>query len=208
MLTEKNSVETTETEKKKQVAEDNKNREFLLNKNVSADSVQDIVKGIFEINRYDEKQEAENEDYVRRPIKITVDSFGGSIYCGMLLGNAMENSDTPIHTYCYSKAMSMGFWIFTLGHKRFASPNATLMYHDAGTSLGDTIEGIQQSINQTKKVVKRMDAMIVEYTKIPQSKLDRVKKQKQNWYVFGDDAVALGIVDELLESKRNKNRKN
>lgn len=196
-----------EVETKRQIAEDNKNREFLLNKNVSADSVESIVKGIFEINRYDEKQELENKDYVRKPIKITIDSYGGSIYCGLLLVNAIENSDTPIHTYCYSKAMSMGFMIFVVGHKRFASPNATLMYHDAGTSLGDTLEGIEQGLEQLKKVVKRMDGMITAYTNIPQTKLDKIKKMKQNWYVFGDDAVELGMVDELLESKRNKNRK-
>jgi ATP-dependent Clp protease, protease subunit len=196
-----------EKEAKAKVAEDNKNREFLLNKNVSAESVEKIVKGIFEINRYDDKQEEEDENYIRKPIKIVVDSFGGSIYCGMLLVNAIENSETPIHTYCYSKAMSMGFITFAVGHKRFASPNATLMYHDAGTTLGDTIEGIQQSIDQTKRVVKRMDGLITSYTNIPQTKLDKVKKMKQNWYIFGDDAVELGLVDELLESKRNKNRK-
>jgi ATP-dependent Clp protease, protease subunit len=196
-----------EKEAKAKVAEDNKNREFLLNKNFSAESVEKIVKGIFEINRYDDKQEEEDENYIRKPIKIVVDSFGGSIYCGMLLVNAIENSETPIHTYCYSKAMSMGFITFAVGHKRFASPNATLMYHDAGTTLGDTIEGIQQSIDQTKRVVKRMDGLITSYTNIPQTKLDKVKKMKQNWYIFGDDAVELGLVDELLESKRNKNRK-
>jgi ATP-dependent Clp protease, protease subunit len=194
------------TETKPKVAEDNKNREFLLNKNVSADSVEKIARGILEINRYDEKQEKENPNHVREPIHVIVDSFGGSIYCGQLLANAIENSDTPIHTYCYSKAMSMGFYIFVLGHRRFASPNATLMYHDAGTTLGDTIEGIQQSIDQTKRIVRRMDGLITAYTNIPQTKLDKVKKMKQNWYIFGDDAVELGIVDELLESKRNKNR--
>jgi hypothetical protein len=67
------------------------------------------------------------------------------------------------------------------------------MYHDAGTTLGDTIEGIQQSIDQTKRIVSRMDGMITAYTNIPQTKLDKVKKMKQNWYIFGDDAVELGV---------------
>lgn len=197
---------TNNNENKNKVAEDNKNREFLLNKNVSAETVENIAKGIFEINRYDDKQELENKDYVRRPIKVIVDSFGGSIYCGMLLVNAIENSDTPVHTYCYGKAMSMGFMIFMVGHKRFASPNATLMYHDAGVALGGTMEEIQQSVDQINKVVKRMDGMVTAYTNIPQTKLDKIKKLKQNWYIFGDDAVELGLVDELLESKRNKHR--
>lgn len=204
-MTEQNIKKETES-KKNEVAEDNKNREFLLNKDVSAESVGVIAKGIFEINRYDDKQELEDRNYVRKPIKIIIDSFGGSLYCGMLLVNAIENSDTPVHTYCYSKAMSMGFIIFTVGHKRFASPNATLMYHDASITLRGTMEDIQQSTDQINKVIKRMDGVITAYTNIPQTKLDKVKKIKKNWYIFGDDAIELGLVDELLESKRNKHR--
>lgn len=208
MLKQNENNKEKENETKAKVAEDNKNREFLLNKNVSADSVEKIVKGILEINRYDDKQEEDDEDYVRKPIKVIVDSYGGSIYCGLLLVNTIENSDTPVHTYCLSKAMSMGLTVFSVGHKRFASPNATLMYHDAGISLGGTTEDIQQGVEQVKKIVKRMDAMLVDYTNIKQSKLDKVKREKKNWYIFGDDAVELGLVDELLESKRNKNRQN
>lgn len=181
-----------------------KKREFLLNKGVNADSVQPIIIGINEINTYDDVQQEKDPLYIRKPIKLIVDSYGGNIYCGMLLVNTIENSDTPIHTYCLSKAMSMGFIIFAVGHKRFASTNATLMYHDAATTIGDSVEGLQQAIDQSKKVVGRMDGLITAYTKIPQTKLDKIKKMKQNWYVFGDDAVELGLVDELLYSKRNK----
>lgn len=200
------NADNTEVKKESSIPEDNKNREFLLNKNVSAESVEKIVKGIFEINRYDDRKESEDSEYIREPIKVVVDSYGGNLYCGLLLVNAIENSDTPIHTYCYSKAMSMGFIIFVVGHRRFASPTATLMYHDAGTTLGGTLENIQQGVNQAKRVIKRFDDIIVAYTNIKQSKLDRVKREKKNWYIFGDDAVELGLVDELLESKREKHR--
>lgn len=182
-------------------------REFLLNKNVSADSVEKIVLSINEINLKDSQEELKNPSFVRKPIKLIIDSFGGSIYCGSLLVNTIENSDTPVYGYCLSKAMSMGFMIFVVCHKRFASPNATLMYHDAGTTLGGTVTGIQHSVNQTKRMIKRFDSLVTSYTNIKQSRLDRVKREQRNWYIFGDDAVELGLVDELLESKREKHRK-
>lgn len=182
-------------------------REFLLNKNVSAESVQNIIEGINEINRYDVEQESKDSDYIRKPIKVIVDSYGGSIYCGLALVNTIDTSETPIHTYCFGKAMSMGFAIFNAGHKRFAHKNAYFMYHDAGTTERDTIEGIQQSIDQIKKVVKALDEMIVEYTDIPMATLNRYKKRKENWYMNGVEAMELGLVDELVMSTRSKHRK-
>lgn len=184
-----------------------KKREFILNKNVTAESVQPIIEGINEINRFDAEQEAKDSSYVRKPIKLIVDSYGGSIYCGNALVNTIDTSETPVHGYCLGKAMSMGFAIFVACHKRFAHKNASLMYHDAGTAEKGTLEEIQIGIDQVKKVVKIMDAMIVEYTNIPKTKLDRVKKSRKNWYMFATEAFELGVVDELIKSTREKHRK-
>lgn len=201
-----NNANNTINDKAQAKAESMKKREFILNKTVSAESVQPIIVGINEINAHDNEQQEKDPNYVRKPIKLIIDSFGGSIYCGFALANTVDTSETPVHTYCLGKAMSMGFLIFVVGHKRFAHPNATLMYHDAGTSLGDTVEGIQQSLNQTKKIVRAGDNMITNYTNIKQTKLDRIKREKKNWYMFATEGFELGVVDELLVSTRKKHR--
>lgn len=186
----------------------NVKREFILNKQVTAESVQPIIEGINEVNRFDDEQEANDPTYVRKPIKLIVDTYGGSIYDGNTLINTIDTSKTPVHGYCYGKAMSMGFAIFVVCHERYAHKRASLMYHDGGTSEKGTLGEIQIAIDQIKKMVKANDEMIVEYTKIPKSKLDRVKRERKNWYMFATDALELGVVDGLIESTRNKNRNN
>jgi ATP-dependent Clp protease, protease subunit len=197
-----NKKDSKETKPKK----DEEKRYYLLNKNISADNVESIVQGIYKTNTYDNQRQEEDPDYIPKPIKIVVDSYGGSIYDGFALVNSIDISETPIHTYCLGKAMSMGFLIFAVGHKRFAHPNATLMYHDGGTTLADTLEGINQSLAQTKKMVKAGDKIITSVSNIKQTKLDRVKREKKNWYIFGSEAFELGLVDELLVSTRDKHR--
>lgn len=193
-----------ETEAKSNVAEDNKNREFLLNKVITAESVDAVIKGILEINRYDEKQEAEKEDYVRKPIKLIVDSFGGDMYSGNALIGVIDTSVTPVHGYCYGKAMSQAFMIYASCHYRYAHPIATFMYHDGGSTFKGMTEEIQLDVDQLRKLTAHGDKFLLETTKLTKAKLDKVKKLRVNWYMFADEALEHGVVDEILPSKRNR----
>ena len=104
-------------------------RTIYLNTGVSSEAVTEGVIAIMKINAYDDEQEAKLKDYVRQPIKVVVDSYGGIVYDGMAMISAISTSKTPVHGYCYSKAMSMGFLIYISTHKRFAGKYATFMSH-------------------------------------------------------------------------------
>lgn len=183
------------TEKKKEEKEIS--RTFLLNKVISAESVESVVNGIIAIN--DEDDKAYRTRAYRKPIKLIVDSYGGSIYCGLALVNVMRNSETPIHTYCYGKSMSMGLYIYSQGDERFASEDASFMYHGASTTVGGTVEDIKLYANQLDKMVARMDKRIVERTKIPMELLNKYRESRNDWYMFGDEAHELGLVDVILK---------
>lgn len=203
MMSENTTNNNNETKPK---VEDNKNREFLLNKNITAESLDAIIKGILEINRHDEKQEEKDSDYVRKPIKLVVDSFGGDMYSGNALIGVIDTSETPIHGYCYGKVMSQGFMIYASCHYRYAHPIATFMYHDGGTTVKGMTEEMQLDIDQLRRLTAHGDRFLLETTNLTKEKLDEVKKGRYNWYLFAEEALEYGIVDELIPSKRNKNR--
>lgn len=177
---------------------DVENRTFLLNKNVSEESLEKIILGIIEINRQDDKDDKQRKNFKRKPIKLIIDSYGGSCYSGMALVNIIRTSKTPVHTYCYGKAMSMGLTIFTSGHKRFAHRDATLMQHQlsAGTQgkMTDMIEDAEQWI----RLQDMLDKVLLETSKIKKSKLLDLREKKKDWYFTGEEAKELGVVDELL----------
>src|SRR5437868_3684521 len=145
--------------KKEEPKKDFKKREFLLNKNISAESVEPIIKGILEMNEYDDEQQEKDPLFVRKPIKLIVDSFGGDIYSGNALVGVIDSSKTPVHGYCYGKAMSMGFMIFAICHYRYAHQIATLMYHDGGTIARGTTEEIQLDVDQLRRLVEHGDEL-------------------------------------------------
>ncbi|MGD1416520.1 ClpP family protease [Bacillus stercoris] len=198
------------TDKKEEVKNNTKDvkREFMLNKDVSAESVQPIIEGINAVNNHDKEQEERNPDYVRKPIKLIVDSLGGYIYDGFTLANTIDTSETPVHTYCLGKAMSMGFLLFVVGHKRFVAESATLLYHDGGTTLAGTFETIKQDLERNIRLRERGNDFIVRYTNIPRSRLEEVVLMKQDWDITGAEALKLGVADEIIPSTRAKHRKN
>ena len=84
-------------------------RKILLSDNISALSVKDIITKIMDINYDDDLKEADYKDWERKPIKLFINSFGGSVYDGLSLVDIIKQSKTPVHTISIGSSMSMGF---------------------------------------------------------------------------------------------------
>jgi ATP-dependent Clp protease protease subunit len=179
-------------------------REFSLNDEVKSSTIKDIIAGILEVNKYDDEQEEKVVGYKREPIKIVVDTFGGHVYDGFGLVATIDSSRTPVHTYCYSKAMSMGFIIFASGHWRFAHPLATFMYHELSKSTGGFLKDIEESMEESRRLQSVYDTYIGSVTNIPQALMDKTKNSKTNWFISATEAKKYGLVDKLLTSKRDR----
>ena len=174
-------------------------RDLFLTSDVNAESTSGIIKEIIKVNNYDDAQENTVVDYKREPIKLHVQSFGGSAYDCWALVDVMLHSKTPVHTYCTGYAMSSGFLIFLAGAKRFASKHSTFMYHQI--SIGyDYMEytRIKEDIYENDFLQKMMERMVLERTKISEGRLKDVREKKLDWYIHLPTAIELGIVDEII----------
>lgn len=177
------------------------NRVLILNEDVTADNINEICIAITKINNHDNNQDDKYKNYERKPIKLIVDSYGGSVYDGFGLINMITSSKTPIHTYCYSKAMSMGFMIFISGHKRFAHEYSTLMMHQpSGFGWGKLKDRIED-INETKRLYKKITKIILNRTNITEKQLNKIYKRKKDWFISGKKAVKLNVADEYIQDQ-------
>ena len=129
-------------------------RKILLSDNIKAATIQGIIEKIMEINHDDDVKEADYKDWERKPIKLFINSFGGSVYDGLALVDVIKQSKTPVHTISIGSSMSMGLWIYLAGHKRYIGENATLMFHDITTWVWDKAEGLKQELNEVLRLQK------------------------------------------------------
>jgi ATP-dependent protease ClpP protease subunit len=112
--------------------------------------------------------------------------------------NEIITSKTPVHGVCSGYAMSMGLAIYAACHKRIAYPYTNFMYHEvSGGAIGRNSE-MERATTEGKRIQKMYDNIITSKTKIDQKKLDSVKKKSLDWFFDAEEALQLGLVDEII----------
>lgn len=182
------------------MGEEKKNRYFYLGEDVSQSSVKEIIKGIREVNRYDDEQAEKVVGYEREPIELIVSTYGGSVYDGFGLVDVIGLSKTPVHTVGIGKMMSMGFIILAAGHHRSMTEMSTAMYHEIATGVWNKLEEIKRTAEECQRLQDMYDSYILKKTNILKEKLEDVKSRCLDWYISAEDCKKLGIVDEVLAS--------
>lgn len=178
-----------------------KPRDILISEEINKEAIKGIVAAIIAINQDDAILEERYKDFEREPIRLFINSGGGSVYDGIALTDIMAISKTPIHTIAIGHVMSMALWIYSCGDKRFIGNNATLMYHQISGGVRDKNEGIKQEASEWDRLQKICDKACISASSVLQEKLDDIKERKAEWYIPADEAIRLnwaeGYYDEL-----------
>jgi len=159
---------------------------------ISSESVNDIIQLIYEINDEDiGKTQVE-------PIRLIINSFGGEIYSGLALVDTIDNSSIPVYTICHGSAMSMALIIYAAGHQRYASKNATFMYHEAAYPIEGKVVHHKQELKEVERIDKICDGYLLSKTSFTQKQFNDVKKTQGEWYFDVEAAQKYGLVNEIL----------
>lgn len=132
----------------------------------------------------------------KEPVKIYINTFGGSVYDGLALYDFIRNMQSVVHTYGFGKIMSMGAFLLLAGDKRFISQRSTIMIHE----ISDNLEGPLDSINVGFKESKRLQNILLKIF-TSRTNIDKEtywKKIKADKYLTPDEALNLGFVDYII----------
>ena len=178
---------------------EHKKRTLLLSDRISQGSVKSIMDSILEINEDDSEKEEIYKDWERTPIKLFINSYGGSVYDGLALIDVIKNSKTPVHTICVGSCMSMALWIWLSGVKRLVGERATLMFHDISTFAVDKTEGIKQELNEMLRLQQMLISEIVGTSAVEEEKLQDYITRKAEWYIPAAEAISLKLANSYYK---------
>ena len=57
---------------------------------------------------------------------------------------------------------------------------------------------MEESLEQTKKLQKKIEEITLDRTNISKKKLKEILKNKADWYMTAEEALALGVIDGIL----------
>lgn len=174
-------------------------RTLYLFDGVNKNSVKFIIENIIKINQLDEDRDKKEKDFKRAPIDIIINSNGGNVYDGLGLINVIDGSKTPIHTYVYGLAASMSLLIAVSGHKRFSGRLSTFMYHSVSNKhIGGHLAHLKNRLDESQRLQSIYDTYLLSKTNFRLDDLVRIQETQRDWFISPEEALQLGIVDEII----------
>ena len=133
---------------------------------------------------------------MRRPIKIFINSDGGSVDTVLHIIDMIGLPKTPVYTIGMGRVYSAGGLLLMAGHKRYIFQHTSCLIHDGSSGAIGSIGKMLDNLEFTKELEKRMKQYILSSTHISEEQYDQ--NYRRDWFMFSDEMIELGIADEIV----------
>jgi ATP-dependent Clp protease, protease subunit len=140
-----------------------------------------------------------------KDIHLYINSPGGSIYAGLAIYDAMQFINPDVQTICYGIAMSMGSLLLAGGApgKRVALPNSRILIHQPSGGYEGQSTDVEIHAREILELRARVDQIYAKHTG---QSVERVHADmERDRYFSGEEAVAYGLVDRLIDHRQVTN---
>lgn len=171
-------------------------RTIYLADEITDESAGCICSAILNIIAEDDKNELVIKEFIRKPIKLFINTPGGSVTALWSIVDIMLASRTHVFTYSSGRSFSCGAVLLAAGYKRFVYRHSEILIHTVSWKLNGDLKTIHDSLEHGDYEQKMVDEFFKDNSKITQEKLDEITKEKIEWYLTPEEAIKLGIVDD------------
>jgi len=140
-----------------------------------------------------------------KDITIYINSYGGSVSAGFAIYDTIKSLKCDVQTICVGMAASMGAFLLAAGThgKRFALENSQVMIHQVSSGAEGQASDIELEAKQILRVKERLNNILAQNTG---KSLEQVTfDTERNYWMFAEDAVEYGIVDNVISSEKIEN---
>lgn len=138
----------------------------------------------------------------KKPIIFYISTYGGNADDMFAMYDMMRGmrETTEIHTVGLGKVMSAGVLMLAAGTKghRYIGKNCRVMIHSV---MGGNHGSLHNMINEMEAIEQLQDMYcdaLISETRLTRVKLKNMLERKVNVYLSAEEAVELGIADEII----------
>ena len=132
------------------------------------------------------------------PMRLFINSYGGSIFAGFSIMDTIKNSKTPVHSFIDGSAASAATLISVVAHKRFIFENSFMLIHQLSSMMWGNYETMKDEMENLDLIMDRVKKIYKEHTSMSTRQIAAVLK-KDKWFE-ASLCLELGLVDEIVEN--------
>jgi len=138
----------------------------------------------------------------KKDVHIYINSPGGSLTAGMAIYDTMKFLHCDVVTYCVGQAASMATILLSAGTKgkRYSLPNSTVMIHQPYGGATGQARDISIAANEILRWRKKINEILSECTGKEVAQIE--KDSDRDFYMTAEEALKYGIIDKVIENKR------
>ena len=142
--------------------------------------------------------ESENPD---KDIHLYINSPGGVVTSGLAIYDTMQFIKPDVSTICIGQAASMGAVLLAGGAKgkRYCLPHSRVMVHQPLGGFQGQASDIDIHAREILLVRERLNRILSRHTGQPIERIERDTDRDR--FLSGDEAVAYGLIDSVLERR-------
>ena len=154
--------------------------------------------------------ESQNPD---KPIKLYVNSPGGSVTAGLAIYDTMQFVKCPVHTMVMGQAASMGSFLAQAGAAghRYVLPESRTMIHRVSSGTRGTsgsvhvqeleFEDARRHFEESKRLNQRLTELYVKHNTAGKTYEELFETMKFDTFLSAQEAVDAGLADKVIESR-------
>lgn len=132
------------------------------------------------------------------PIKLHINSFGGSIFAGLAgMDEILKSSEyVEVHTIVDGVCASAGTFLSVSGSKRYINRHAFMLIHQLSSVFWGKHEEFKDEMENLEKLMTVIKEVYLSKTKLPENKLEEILKH--DLFFRAEECVEFGLADEIL----------
>lgn len=137
------------------------------------------------------------------PINFYINSPGGSVTAGMGIYDTMQFIKSPVHTYVFGQAASMGSLLAQAGEPghRYMMPHARHMIHQPSGGARGMVSDIEITYKEIQRLKEELTGIYVKHNSAGKTFEQLTKDMDRDTWMTAQQSVEYGLVDKIVTKR-------
>ncbi len=130
------------------------------------------------------------------PIRIHINSYGGSVFAGLAAVDYIKTSKAEVHTIIDGCAASAATLMSVVADRRYMHRNSCMLIHQLSGAMWGKFTSMKDDMQNSEMLMEKIKKIYREHTRIPEDVLEEILQHDLWWEA--EKCLEYGLIDEII----------